>query len=214
MYLARDLTSLSLAQIAREFDRDHTTVLHAVRVVSAASIPAPRPRRTIHSDPSASRRTGRQPPPPEPDLSTTRSTLHISHPPTHRARSSDERQLLHNHPPHSIHLNQIGRCKILHEALHLSRHLLRRVFSSSAVPSPPAQRCRPSAASSSTRRLGRTHVARHRHGDRPDDDAHRRLSSRPKARCCCPGVCWVTSFAACPGRGHPRACGPSSATSS
>jgi chromosomal replication initiator protein len=33
MYLARDLTSLSLAQIAREFDRDHSTVLHAVRSV-------------------------------------------------------------------------------------------------------------------------------------------------------------------------------------
>ncbi len=35
MYLARDLTSLSLAQIAREFDRDHSTVLHAVRIVSS-----------------------------------------------------------------------------------------------------------------------------------------------------------------------------------
>jgi chromosomal replication initiator protein len=34
MYLARDLTSLSLAQIAREFGRDHSTVLHAVRIVS------------------------------------------------------------------------------------------------------------------------------------------------------------------------------------
>ena len=33
MYLARELTSLSLAQIARAFDRDHTTVLHAVRAV-------------------------------------------------------------------------------------------------------------------------------------------------------------------------------------
>ena len=34
MYLTRELTSLSLAQIAREFDRDHTTVLHAIRAVS------------------------------------------------------------------------------------------------------------------------------------------------------------------------------------
>jgi chromosomal replication initiator protein len=34
MYLARDLTSLSLAQIAREFNRDHSTVLHAIRSVS------------------------------------------------------------------------------------------------------------------------------------------------------------------------------------
>ena len=30
MYLTRELTSLSLAQIAREFDRDHSTVLHAI----------------------------------------------------------------------------------------------------------------------------------------------------------------------------------------
>jgi chromosomal replication initiator protein len=35
MYLSRDLTSLSLAQIAREFNRDHTTVLHAIRTVSS-----------------------------------------------------------------------------------------------------------------------------------------------------------------------------------
>ena len=33
MYLSRELTPLSLAQIARAFDRDHTTVLHAVRAV-------------------------------------------------------------------------------------------------------------------------------------------------------------------------------------
>jgi chromosomal replication initiator protein len=35
MYLSRELTDLSLAEIAREFDRDHTTVLHAVRAVSS-----------------------------------------------------------------------------------------------------------------------------------------------------------------------------------
>jgi chromosomal replication initiator protein len=34
MYLTRELTSLSLAQIARAFNRDHTTVLHAIRAVS------------------------------------------------------------------------------------------------------------------------------------------------------------------------------------
>jgi chromosomal replication initiator protein len=34
MYLARELTSLSLAEIARGFNRDHTTVLHAIRAVS------------------------------------------------------------------------------------------------------------------------------------------------------------------------------------
>jgi chromosomal replication initiator protein len=35
MYLTRRETELSLAQIAREFNRDHTTVLHAIRSVSA-----------------------------------------------------------------------------------------------------------------------------------------------------------------------------------
>ena len=39
MYLARELTPLSLAQIAREFDRNHTTVLHAIRGVEAKSEP-------------------------------------------------------------------------------------------------------------------------------------------------------------------------------
>jgi chromosomal replication initiator protein len=34
MYLAHQETSLSLAQIAREFNRDHSTVLHAIRTVS------------------------------------------------------------------------------------------------------------------------------------------------------------------------------------
>ena len=35
MYLARELTPLSLTEIARGFDRDHTTVLHAIRSVSS-----------------------------------------------------------------------------------------------------------------------------------------------------------------------------------
>jgi chromosomal replication initiator protein len=34
MYLIRQQTSLSLSQIAHEFNRDHTTVLHAIRAVS------------------------------------------------------------------------------------------------------------------------------------------------------------------------------------
>jgi chromosomal replication initiator protein len=34
IYLTRDLTTLSLAQIARGFNRDHSTVLHATRAVS------------------------------------------------------------------------------------------------------------------------------------------------------------------------------------
>jgi hypothetical protein len=33
MYLSREATSASLTQIAHAFDRDHTTVLHAVRTV-------------------------------------------------------------------------------------------------------------------------------------------------------------------------------------
>jgi chromosomal replication initiator protein len=35
MYLSREMTSLSLVDIARQFDRDHTTILHATRAVSA-----------------------------------------------------------------------------------------------------------------------------------------------------------------------------------
>jgi chromosomal replication initiator protein len=35
IYLARDLTPLSLAEIAREFNRDHSTVLHSIRSVSS-----------------------------------------------------------------------------------------------------------------------------------------------------------------------------------
>src|SRR3954447_16171322 len=35
MYMSRELTSLSLADIARHFNRDHTTVLHAIRAGSA-----------------------------------------------------------------------------------------------------------------------------------------------------------------------------------
>jgi chromosomal replication initiator protein len=34
IYLARELTPLSVAQIARDFNRDHSTVLHAIRAVS------------------------------------------------------------------------------------------------------------------------------------------------------------------------------------
>ena len=39
MYLARELTPLSLAQIAREFDRDHSTVIHAIRAVEGRNEP-------------------------------------------------------------------------------------------------------------------------------------------------------------------------------
>jgi chromosomal replication initiator protein len=48
MYLARDMTSLSLAAVARDFDRDHTTVLHAVRAVSARAATDADVTDTIH----------------------------------------------------------------------------------------------------------------------------------------------------------------------
>jgi chromosomal replication initiator protein len=48
MYLARDLTPLSLAQIARRFDRDHTTVLHATRAVSGRLDTASDTARVVH----------------------------------------------------------------------------------------------------------------------------------------------------------------------
>lgn len=46
MYLCRELTPLSLAQIAREFDRDHSTVLHAVRSIESRLEPGSE----IHDD--------------------------------------------------------------------------------------------------------------------------------------------------------------------
>jgi chromosomal replication initiator protein len=48
MYLARDLTSLSLAEIARAFDRDHTTVLHAIRAVEGRLEPDSPLATTMH----------------------------------------------------------------------------------------------------------------------------------------------------------------------
>ena len=48
MYLARELTSLSLAQIARQFNRDHTTVLHAIRAVSSRLDPDSETAQIIH----------------------------------------------------------------------------------------------------------------------------------------------------------------------
>jgi chromosomal replication initiator protein len=48
MYLARELTPLTLTEIARGFDRDHTTVLHAVRSVSARLEPGSETAETVH----------------------------------------------------------------------------------------------------------------------------------------------------------------------
>jgi chromosomal replication initiator protein len=48
MYLTRELTPLSLAQIAREFDRDHSTVLHAIRTVTGRLEPGSETAAAIH----------------------------------------------------------------------------------------------------------------------------------------------------------------------
>jgi chromosomal replication initiator protein len=48
MYLARELTSLSLTEIARGFQRDHSTVLYAIRSVSARLEPGSEAAETIH----------------------------------------------------------------------------------------------------------------------------------------------------------------------
>ena len=49
MFLARELTPLSLSQIAREFDRDHSTVIHAIRTVGERNEPGSDTAGDIHS---------------------------------------------------------------------------------------------------------------------------------------------------------------------
>jgi chromosomal replication initiator protein len=48
MYLSRELTQLSLAEIAREFGRDHTTILHAVRTVAGRLEPDSDTAKLVH----------------------------------------------------------------------------------------------------------------------------------------------------------------------
>jgi chromosomal replication initiator protein len=48
MYLTRQQTSLSLAQIAREFNRDHSTVLHAIRAVTGRLEPGSETTASLH----------------------------------------------------------------------------------------------------------------------------------------------------------------------
>ena len=48
MYVARELTSLSLAEIARGFNRDHSTVLYAIRTVSSRLEPGSQTAETLH----------------------------------------------------------------------------------------------------------------------------------------------------------------------
>lgn len=49
MYLTRELTDLSLSEIARGFDRDHTTVLHAIRAVTGRLDPGSETVDAIHT---------------------------------------------------------------------------------------------------------------------------------------------------------------------
>jgi chromosomal replication initiator protein len=80
IYLARDLTSLSLADIARAFGRDHTTVLYAIRTVSTRLRTEPETADALHRarqllDPHRSLPANQAPttptsPPSTPQLST------------------------------------------------------------------------------------------------------------------------------------------------
>ncbi len=58
MYLTRELTDLSLAQIAREFDRDHSTVMHAIRAVSGRLEPGSETADAVHRVRANLRTTG------------------------------------------------------------------------------------------------------------------------------------------------------------
>ena len=64
MYLARELTPLSLSQIARDFDRDHSTVIHAIRSVGDRNEPGSATAGDIHS---VRAMLGETPDAPEPD---------------------------------------------------------------------------------------------------------------------------------------------------
>jgi hypothetical protein len=55
MYLCRDLTSASLADIARAFDRDHSTVMYAIRAVDGRIEPGSDTANAIHDVKSALR---------------------------------------------------------------------------------------------------------------------------------------------------------------
>jgi chromosomal replication initiator protein len=49
MYLARELTTLSLAEISRGFDRDHSTVAHAIRAVESKLEPGSETSLRVHT---------------------------------------------------------------------------------------------------------------------------------------------------------------------
>lgn len=49
MYLARELTGMSLAEISRGFDRDHSTVSHAIQAIEAKLEPGSETSLRIHT---------------------------------------------------------------------------------------------------------------------------------------------------------------------
>jgi chromosomal replication initiator protein len=78
MYLARELTDLSLADIARQFGRDHTTILHATRAISARASTDAGVSDTIHRTREL---LGAEPPPVAPSPPAPHP-MHNRHPPT------------------------------------------------------------------------------------------------------------------------------------
>ena len=75
MFLARELTPLSLSQIAREFDRDHSTVIHAIRAVGDRNEPGSATAGDIHSVRAVLGETLRAPDP-EDRIPTTPGPVH------------------------------------------------------------------------------------------------------------------------------------------
>jgi chromosomal replication initiator protein len=70
MYLTREMTNLSLAQIAREFQRDHSTVLHAIRSVSSRLEPGSETSTAINRVRESLGTTGSSEPGPDASLHT------------------------------------------------------------------------------------------------------------------------------------------------
>ena len=78
MYLSRDLTGLSLARIAAQFNRDHSTVMHAIRRVDAGLEPGSDTHRVVEK--SRAVLGGEQEA--APHSSTGETTLNIPSPPS------------------------------------------------------------------------------------------------------------------------------------
>jgi chromosomal replication initiator protein len=110
MYLCRELTPLSLAEVARAFDRDHSTVMHAVRAVSARIEPDSETAAVIH-DVKSSLRIASQPAdalsstghgfPPQPAAAVPRETVsgkpktsNPPHSPTSSNTSEPDRKMI------------------------------------------------------------------------------------------------------------------------